>query len=388
MRPRIGRHISAGLLLSVIVLPAVAQDLEPTTFWKRIEDKGIYERIWEATRLYENEDNPVLEALSIIGRYQGQYWSVNADQGNAAGWENRRFFAGAEAVLFHDFTVQVQMKFSENFDPIYDGLFQAFVKWSPVEAFSLSAGRLDFNFAGLERTVSSTKIVTFERGQLSNQLWPGEVVGVVAQGQSGAFFYRAGVFSGSVGEEFTTFAGGFGAVAGVGYALPLFYQEGSLHLDYLYNNGNPSNNAFEPYNHVLSLWHQGQSGPFGLGVDLTAGNGIEGNKSVLGVTVLPTYVFWKDIVRKDDALEAVLRYQYAVSDGDNGLQLQQRYEQEVLPGGLGHAYHAIYAGINYLIFGDRFKLMTGAEYSVMKNSAVNGDTYNGWTYLAGVRLYF
>ena len=30
-------------------------------------------------------------------------------------------------------------------------------------------------------------------------------------------------------KEFTTFAGGFGAVAGVGYSLPLFYAEGSLH---------------------------------------------------------------------------------------------------------------------------------------------------------------
>ena len=214
------------------------------------------------------------------------------------------------------------------------------------------------------------------------------MVGTVAQGQLGTFSYRAGVFSGSIEEEFTTFAGGFGAVAGVGYALPLFYQTGSLHLDYLYNNGNPANNAFKPYDHIVSLWHQGQSGPFGLGVDVTAAHGIEGNKSVLGVTVLPTYIFWKNVIRKGDALEAVLRFQYSVSDGDNGLLLQQRYEQEVVPSGRGNDYYACYMGINYLIFGDRLKLMTGGEYSVMKDSALNGDTYNGWTYFAGVRLYF
>ena len=106
------------------------------------------------------------------------------------------------------------------------------------------------------------------------------------------------------------------------------------------------------------------------------------------MTVLPTYVFAKNVVRKGDALQAVLRYQYAVSDGDNGLQLQQRYEQEVVPGGVGNAYHAVYAGINYLIFGDRFKLMTGVEYSVMHDSAHGHDSFNGWTYLAGVRVYF
>jgi phosphate-selective porin OprO/OprP len=382
------RSLIAGLLLFSYALPALAQDVEPTTFWKRIEEKGLYERLWERTRLYENEDNPVIQAFSIIGRYHGQYWSVKADQGNADGWENRRIYAGVEAILFHDFTVQAQMKFSEDFDPVYGGLFQAFVKWSPGEAFSLSVGRLDFLFTGLERTISSTRIATFERGLLVNQLLPGEVVGVVSQGKIGDFFYRAGVFSGSIDEEFTTFAGGFGAVAGVGYDLPLFYKEGSLHLDCLYNNGNPSNNAFAPYDLILSLWHQGEIGPLGLGVDLTVGHGIEGRDSILGVTVLPTYVFLKDLIRKGDALQAAARYQYAVSDGENGLQLQKRYEQEVVPGGLGNAYHAVYLGINYLIFGDRLKLMTGAEYSVMKDSAIGHDSLNGWTYMGGVRVYF
>jgi phosphate-selective porin OprO and OprP len=385
---KVGRRLAAGWWLLVVALPAVAQDIEPTTFWKRIQEKGLYQRLWEASRLYEDEENPVIQAFSIVGRYNGQYWSVNADQGNADGWENRRIYAGAEAVLFHNFTVQTQIKINEGFDPFYEGLFQSFVKWSPGEAFSLSAGRMDFSFAGLERTVSSTKIPTFERGLLANQLLPGEVVGAVAQGKSGDFFYRAGAFSGSIEQEYTSFAGGCGAVAGVGYELPLFYANGSLHLDYVYNNGNPSNNAFEPYDHILSLWHQGQTGPFGLGVDLTFGHGLEARPAVFGVTVLPTYVFARNVVRKGDALQAVLRYQFSVSDGDNGLQLQSRYEQDVVPDGFGDHYQAVYAGINYLIFGDRFKLMNGVEYSEMKDSANDGGRFNGWTFFTGVRVYF
>jgi phosphate-selective porin OprO and OprP len=384
----VARHAGVGLLLSVVVIQATAQDTEPVTFWKRIQDKGVYERLWEATRLYENEDNSVMQALSIIGRYQGQYWSVNAEQGSASGWENRRFYAGAEVLLFQDFTVQAQMKFGESLDPVYDGLYQAFVQWSPAELFSLSVGRVDFNYAGLERTVSSTKIVTFERGQLSNQLWPGEVIGVVGSGQSGDFSYRLGGFSGSIDQEFTTFAGGFGVVAGVGYNLPFFFETGSLHLDYLFNNGDPANNAFEPYDHTLSVWHQGQTGPFGLGLDLTWAHGLDSRPDVFGVTILPTYVFATNIIRKGDALQAVLRYQFSISNGDNGLQLQPRYEQEVVPDGFGNQYQAIYAGVDYLIFGDRFKLMAGAEYSVMQDAANDSGAFNGWTYFAGVRLYF
>jgi phosphate-selective porin OprO/OprP len=388
MAIKTGRCRGAGLLPLVVAVHAVAQDLEPTTLWKRIQEKGVYERIWESTRLYENEDNSVIQEFSIIGRYHGQYWSVSAGQGSANGWENRRFYAGVEAVLFHDFTVQVQMKFSENFDPIYDGLYQAFVKWTPAEAFSLGAGRLDFLYAGLERTISSTKIPTFERGLLVNQLMPHEIVGAVAQGEAGVFSYRAGVLSGSIGQEFTSFEGGFGAVAGVGCELPLFFESGSLHLDYLYNNGNPANNALEPYDHVISLWHQAATGPFALGVDLTCGHGLDARPAVLGVTVLPTFVFAKNVIRKGDALQAAMRYQFAVSDGNNGLQLQSRYEQKVVPDGFGNRYQAVYAGINYLIFGDRFKLMGGAEYSLMHDSADDGGAFNGWTYLAGVRVYF
>jgi len=107
------KTILAALLLVAALLipvsPIAAQDVEPTTFWKRIREKGLYERIWEATRIYENEDNRVIQAFSIIGRYHGQYWSVKADQGHADDWENRRMFVGVEARLFHDVTAQAQV---------------------------------------------------------------------------------------------------------------------------------------------------------------------------------------------------------------------------------------------------------------------------------------
>jgi len=374
--------------LSIPVSPAAAQDVEPTTFWKRIREKSLYERIWESTRLYENEDNKVIQAFSIIGRYHGQYWSVNADQGAADDWENRRMFVGVEAQLFRDFTAQVQMNIREDLSPVYGGLYQAFAQWEPSDALSASVGRIDYLFTGFERSISSNRIATLERGLLVNQLMPGEVVGVIARGEPGAFSYRAGVFSGSIEDEFTSFAGGMGAMAGVGSSLPLFYEKGSLHLDYLYNDGNASNNALEPYDHVVSLWHHGTIGPFSLGVDVTAGHGIDGRKSVGGVTFLPTYDIGKAMMRKEDALQAVLRYQYAASDGADGLELQQRYEGEVASGAVGDAYHAVYAGLNYLIFQHRFKVMSGAEYSVMNSSTLGRSSYKGWTYSTAVRVFF
>jgi hypothetical protein len=375
---------------SVLVTSAQARDVdvEPPTFWKSIQEKGIYERIWENLTFYENKDNDILESLSMVGRYQGQYWMVNAGQGNASGWENRRVFFGGEAEMFQHFTFQAQIKVNEDFHYFYEGLYQALVEWLPVDTFSLTVGRLDFLFAGLERSVSSTRIVTFERGLLVNQVMPGEVVGAVAEGTPGDFSYRAGIISGSIRDEFTDFSGGAGIFGGVGYKLPLFYEEGSLHLDYLFNNGAASNNALEPYDHVFSLWHQGKLGRFGLGVDLTGAHGLNGHPAVFGATVLPTYLLGQNLLRKGDVLQVALRYQFAVSDGGNGLELQQRYEQDVVPDGVGNRYHAIYGGLNYLLYGDRLKLMTGVEYSAMHSTANESGQFHGWTWFTGVRLFF
>ena len=252
----------------------------------------------------------------------------------------------------------------------------------------MSAGRLDFLFAGLERTISSTRIITFERSLLANQLLPREVVGAVAQGTSGSLTWRAGVLSGSIGTELTDFSGGYGAVAGLGYELPLFFHEGSIHLDYLYNNGNPGNNALEPYDHILSLWHQGKTGPFSMGVEFISAHGIEDNNMLFGLTLMPAYMLGKNVILKGDALEAVLRYQYSTCNGANGLQLQQRYEQKLVSGGQGDNYNAVYGGLNWLLYENRLKLMTGVEYSVMTDNAEDGGNFKGLTYLTGIRLYY
>jgi phosphate-selective porin OprO/OprP len=350
--------------------------------------KQPFDRIWDASKLYNNESNSMIQRFALVGRYQGQYWSVDAEQGRADGWENRRIFFGAEAQLFHQVRIQMQARINTETDNLYSGLYQAFVEWFPNDAFSVSAGRVDFSYAGLERSTSSVRIPTIERGLLVNQLMPGEVVGIVAKSELGDFTYRAGVFSGSIEDEFTDFQGGVGAVAGVAYRLPLFYETGTLHLDYLFNNGNHDNTAFQPYDYTVSLWHQGQLGPFVLGADLTWAHGLEGRPQVFGITLLPTCEFARDVIFHGDAWQAVLRYQFAISDGDNGLQLQKRYEQEVVPGGFGNCYNAVYGGVNYLIYGDHFKLMAGVEYSVMNDAAGDGGSFAGWTYATAIRVSF
>jgi len=350
-------------------------------------ETGVYDRVRELL-LYQNDRNPTVQSLVVVGRYHGQYAAVDADQGSADEWENRRIFLGLEAQLYHRLTVHAQIRTSEDLHPFYDGFYQLFAQWSPTKAQSWTAGRLDFLYNGLERSTSSNRIVTIERSQLADQTMPGEVVGAVFENRGTVLSYRLGILSGTIDDEFSDFSGGAGVVADVDRKLPLGYESGELHLDYLWNDGNSANNALPPYDHHLSLWHQGRAGPWEVGNDVTWAHGLDGRPSVFGLTVIPTRTFAGNLLRKGDALQAVLRYQFSVSDGHNGLALQNRYEQHVVSGGAGDHYMALYAGINYRIIADRLKLMTGVERSSMKDAAHDGGQFDGWTYFTGVRVFF
>jgi len=375
----------------IIVIGAVPGSAWPDTAATPVPDSMVerLHAVWNAPKLYHDPDNPVVQSFALVGRYHGQYWSVDADQGKADDWEHRRIYFGFQAALFRDLLVEVQMKINDDLSPIYDELYAAFVNWRPDGAdFSASLGRLDYLFTGMERSVSSKRIATFERALLVNQLMPDEVVGLLLQTTNDGLTFHAGLYSGSIEREFSDFEGGVAADFGLAYDIPLFYETGTLHVDFLVHDGDRDNDAFEPYKRVVSVWHRGKANPFGLGLDVTVGGaGQDGRATVYGITLLPTYDIIKNLLLSGDKLQLALRYHFAESDGDNGLQLPERYEQEVTAGD-GNRFHGFYAGLNYFLHGDRLKLMAAVEYASMDDSADDGGDYQGWTYLAGLRLYF
>jgi phosphate-selective porin OprO/OprP len=368
--------LATGCFLNSWAEPLVAQ----TT--------SIYDKIWDIPVLYQNENNPTIQSFSLVGRYHGQYWNVNADQGNAQDWENRREIIGFSSKWFRDFKLEAQMYLNTSNGPLYDGLYVAFISWTPADTdFSLDVGRLDYLFTGFERSKSSKKINAIERGLLVNQVMPAEVVGIHLKGKKGRFSYHAGLFSSSIEEEFSDFDTGSAGVIGAAYDAPLFFEEGQLHLDYLHSSRDSQGNAFKPYRHVASLWHRGESGRLGMGIDLTVAVPLETEGHVWGLTLEPTWMLRDSVFAKDDALQLVARYQYATGNKDNSLQLQRRYEQEVSLGE-GNKYQAFYGGVNYFLYGQKLKFMFGGEYAHMQDDADDVGRYRGWTWFGAVRLYF
>lgn len=357
---------------------------------------AIFTSIWEAAKLYENKDNPYIQSFSLVGRYHGQYWAADSEGNSDDDWENRRLYMGFNTKLFQQFTLEVQINTNDDFDPFYKGLYDAFIKWeNSADNFAVSVGRLDYVYTGMERTTSSKRIKTMERALLVNQIMPGEVVGLYAKGKNGAFKYQTGLFSGSIEDEFTSFDGGFGALLGFAHEVPLFYDKGTLHLDYLYNNGNEKNNAFKPYENIVSLWHQGRKGSLGIDVDLTIADGIGGQSDVFGLTLLPTYDLAHNLIWSGDKLRLAMRYHYASSSDDYGLTFNKRYEQKVASG-KGDSYNAYYLGFIYNIYQEKLKLMGGVEYFDMAGVADDDESasidlnqkIDGWSLITGVRLYF
>jgi len=352
----------------------------------------LFDSIWDAPKLYTDTNNPYIQSFSLIGRYHGQYWIADSEGNKEEDWENRRMYFGFNSKIFQQFTLELQISLNDDLNPTYEGLYDAFIKWeTSTKDFAVSAGRLDYVYTGLERSTSSKRIKTMERALVVNQVMPGEVIGLYAKGKNGDFSYQSGLFSGSIKDEFTDFKGGFGALLGVGYKLPLFYEKGDLHLDYLYNNGNPENNAFKPFEHIISLWHQGQIGPFEIDTDITAATGIGEQSDLFGFTLLPTYDFARDLVIPGDKLQLALRYHYASSRDDFGLQLNSRYEKKVATG-QGDSYNAYYIGLNYYIYQQKLKLMTGLEYfdmaDVLSDDTPEVHDVTGWNFISGIRLYF
>jgi hypothetical protein len=363
---------------------------------KTMQSPAIFETIWQTPKLYNNKENHYIQKFNLVGRYHGQYWWANSEGNSDRDWENRRMYVGFNAKIFSNITVEVQVNLNDDFDPVYKGLYDAFIKWQPSESnVSISAGRLDYVYTGMERSTSSKRIKTMERALLVGQVMPGEVIGVYINDTIGNFSYQTGLFSGSIKDEFTDFKGGYGALLGIQYDLALFYDTGSLHLDYLYNNGNKSNDAFKPYENIISLWHEGQRGAFGFGVDLTAATGVTDQSDVFGLTVLPTLDLAHNLLISNDKLQLAMRYHYAASSDEYGLQFNKRYEQPVTSG-TGDSYNSFYLGFNYYLYQQKLKFMAGIEYFTMdgvadtedENFNITGKDVDGWNGSTGIRLYF
>jgi phosphate-selective porin OprO/OprP len=353
------------------------------------------DQIWSYATLYKDNQNPLLEEFKLRGRYQGQYWDIDADQGSQSGWEDRRSRIGFDAKLLER-TLDLRLDFQSNngFDDIYDGLVDAYLRWKPASGWIITAGKTKPLIGAYDWLESSNDQPTFERSQIFNQLGVNRATSLTVEYNKDSWLFQSGIYSndtpantggsGAFGDgEFGDFNEGYAISLGGGhdFAKSLNMDKALLRIDWLHSEREAGDLTLGRYDDIFSttFWFKQEA----LAVVLEAyyATGGDGdNSDVFGFFIQPTY----DII--PEQLQLVGRYSYSHSDGPLGVVGQNRYERNVATGGgRGDAYHSIYGGLQYFIHGDQLKLLAGAEWAHLSG---NGGNYDGFTLLTGIRLSF
>ena len=390
--------LSAGLLATFLGMTALGQGSESTSSGElnpRLVDRGlgtpelsekpVFEDLWRLAELYRNDDAPLIQGLSLLGRYHGQWWGVDSAQGDIDDWENRRVWAGARMRFLDEFSLLGNF----NLDPRTganptrgrDYVDVLNLSWIRDDQFQLVIGHQKPGFSW-EYDLSSNRLLTLERSLLVNQIVPKKSTGVMFEQKIEKFQYRVAGYSGQpfgkgLRDPFWFLAAGYD-LSGIGGI-----ENMSVQVDYLYNSTAKSATA-RPYRNSVATSFNIEEGPNAFVAQFLLAEGIGSQSNAWGFTLMPARFL------VEDKLQLVARYQFASSSDVDGLQVQNRYERQapqLTESGKGDRYHAGYLGLNWYLNGHRLKIMTGVEYSHMRGGG-NGGGFDGWTGLAGIRMFF
>ena len=377
----------ATLAAASAVLPAAAGPSAPAPLSVPASQAAPtgWEPLWSLASLYKNDANPILQEFKLRGRYQGQYHWLESDQGDSDAWENRRSRFGFDAKLFRKkIEIRLDVQSNDAFDPFYDRLTDATIRWKPSEKFSLTLGKQKPQIGYFDWLQSNVYQPTFERSNIFSQLRVDRATSAVAEGAVDHFTWQAGLYSNDMDREFGSFDGGVSFGAGIGYDFKesLGLDKADWRLDWLHSGIEDGDTVLYRYQNIISSTVWLKDGRWSVVGESFLGTGEA--PDVFGFFIESTY----DIVPKK--FQAVARYSFTTGDGPDSVAAQRRYEREaplLTGGGKGETYQAVYLGGQYFINGDRLKLMAGAEYAYLDGGG-NGGDFDGITFLTGIRFSF
>ncbi|MGJ8656653.1 MAG: porin [Akkermansiaceae bacterium] len=293
--------------------------------------------------------------------------------------ELRRFRIGTKIQFLNDFTLVAAADMNKNssrddvrfgykqMDELY--LKYAFGDVMGLEKVSVAYGRMKHEFTA-EGSTSSNSLKTVERSVIANQFYGGiRATGAKVSATSGAFKGALGVFSTeSDSQEISDWNHGTALYGSLAYDAPC---GGTVTLQGLSNDVSSGDDDRFGYDWAVSLAYENTFGNWNLLVNGITGEETNGD-STSGLVIMPTTFIVPDTV------EFVARYEYATSDGDNiGLS---RYSGDA--SGAGSRFddrHALYAGLNYYVCGNKAKVQVGAEYETAEGSdSADADATTLW----------
>jgi phosphate-selective porin OprO and OprP len=359
------------------VSPALAGDPPPVTAVAPEAPKSLGEKLENLGLLYKNESDPVLQELWFLGRFHGQYHWSDGSNGSNEDYETRRFRIGGQARVFKNLMLHAQMVSGSDFEPFYNGFTELWAGWKFNDAVILTVGQQKHRFTH-DRNISSRYINYLERSMFTNMMGLDYTPAVTLSGKAGKWSYYTGVFSNATGTDmgsaFTELDSGWSflgtATLDMGQAMGMDHAH--LNIGYLHSDANENATNLNRYDNAVATALILTKGSMSLVTEATAGFGSTRGNGV-SLNVQPAWYI-------TDKLQLSTRYQIAMSDEENGLTAQRRYER---PAGLGTGdlYQAAYAGLTYFVAAHRLKVMSGVEYST-----IGGE--DCWTASVALRLFW
>lgn len=323
----------------------------------------------------------MVNELRVVGRLHLDNFVVESDSGDVSDLVVRRARLGARARFFENLEAHVETELDLEGGPLYSRLTDAYLAWRFSDAARLTVGKHSVKFT-LDGAISSNELLTIDRSNVANNFWFTDeyIPGVSVRGQTGAWSYNTGLFSGGrSNSELGDFEGGHFWLGSLGrdFAGELGVKKALVRADYVYNKPDADSDFTRSFQHIGSLVFVLEEDRWGLSGDVVVGDGFLGQSDAFGATVLP----WIDLT---DRLQLAGRYTFVESEDPNGVRFT-RYENAAVSG-RGDRYHEAYAGLNYYIYGHRLKAQTGFTYANMHDRAADGGTYDGWTWTTALRM--
>ena len=369
----------ASILVVLVAIPAMASAQQAGDVKK---EPSTYDKIWKFAEWYEDDKNPVVQRVLFSGRYQHEFATVGADQGDADEWNVRRMRLGPRITVFRRFTVHAEVELNpQERDPLYVRFTDAYVQWAKSGKLAVTVGKQGVPFT-MDGATSSKELLTIDRSNLSNNIWFSQeyMPGVSVSGRTAPWTYRAGVYSsGAANREFGEFNGGVFTLALLGYdfAGRLGVKEALLTANYVYQQPGANNTFTRRFEHITSIHFKLENGRWGVRSDGSKTVGYLGQRAVWGLMAMPYF-------NVTDKLQLVGRYTFLDSDGVNGVSLGT-YENRVTRG-LGDEYNEAYLGVNYYFYGHKLKLQSGLQFAKMQDRANDGGAYSGTSWTTGLRV--
>ncbi len=346
------------------------------------KEPSTYDKIWRFANWYDNDSNPVVQRVLFSGRYQHDFASLDASQGDLDEWNVRRLRLGPRLTLFRTLTLHAEIELNpQERAPFYVRMTDAYLQWSKSGRLAVTVGKQGIPFT-MDGATSSKELLTIDRSNLANNMWfPQEYLpGISVSGRAAPWIYRAGVYSGgAANREYGEFNGSAVGLALLGYDFgkSLGVKEATLVGNYVYQHPDTHNTFTRQLEHIASVNFKLEAVKWGLRTDVSVASGYLGQSDLWGTMVMPFY-------NATNKLQLVGRHTFLRSDQPNGVRLAS-YESRIVSG-RGDRYQEWYAGVNYYFYGQKLKLQTGLQHAEMRDRANDGGAYSGLSWTSGLRI--